>query len=52
MNDIYVPKLLEFPFKKNMFITGDEQIELLIRKERGEITTKDIIQDLKKKYME
>ena len=29
MNDIYVPKLLEFPFKKNMFITGDEQIELL-----------------------
>ena len=29
MDDIYVPKLLEFPFKKNMFITGDEQIELL-----------------------
>lgn len=31
---------------------SDEQIELLIKKERGEITTKDIIQDLKKKYME
>ena len=28
---------------------SDEQIELLIKKERGEITTKDIIQDLKKK---
>lgn len=31
---------------------SDDQIELLIKKERGEITTKDIIQDLKKKYME
>ena len=26
---------------------SDEQIELLIKKERGEITTRDIIQDLK-----
>ncbi|MDD7411487.1 antitoxin VbhA family protein [Fusobacterium gastrosuis] len=29
---------------------SDEQITILIRKEKGEITTKDVIRDLKKKY--
>lgn len=29
---------------------SEDNIELLIRKEKGEITTEDIVRDIKKKY--